>query len=172
MAKRVANRKASGKGGGGDASDAAWTARRTGVARTLGALLPKVTESAFRKRPAASGRLALDWGIIAGPKLSAVTEPRRLSAGTLTLACSGPMALELQHLSPQIIARVNRHFGQTIVERLRFVQDATLPLPRTARPAPAEPVAVDGVDDPALAEALGRLGARIAARAASARRKR
>ncbi len=66
-----------------------------------------------------------DWTEIVGPALAAVTSPRRLASGTLTLACAGPIALELQHLSGQLAERINAHFGRTLVERFRFVQDAT-----------------------------------------------
>jgi hypothetical protein len=77
-----------------------------------------------------------DWSQIVGPALGAVTQPLRFSAGTLTIACSGPVAMELQHLAPELIGRVNGHLGQAAVERLRFVQGslAPRPAPQAARP--------------------------------------
>jgi hypothetical protein len=72
--------------------------------------------------------------------------------------------MELQHLAPQLIGRINTAMGQALVQRLRFVQ-AALPPPRRAPPPPA-PVALpeklsaalDGVEDPELRAALARLG--------------
>ena len=132
--------------------------------RAVGALVPLLTRPAFRRRSAASAQLLSDWGAIVGPALAAVTQPRRLVGATLTLACSGPIALELQHMSGELIARINGHLGRAAVERLRFVQQA-LPIPvELAAPAPAtmplQPVA--GLAPGKLNEALARLGQAVA----------
>ena len=100
--------------------------------RPLAALLPAVTRTALRGRHAAATTLRLDWAGIVGPQLASETAPLRLASGTLTIACSGPIALELQHLSAALGERVNRHLGRDAVQRLRFVQ-----MPPTAAPAPA-----------------------------------
>lgn len=106
----------------------------------LGKLIPTVTRPAFRRRSPAGAQVLADWAQIVGPALAAVTSPLRLSAGTLTLACSGPVAMELQHLAPELIRRINGHLGRATVERLRFVQQA-LPGARAAPPAPPPPAA-------------------------------
>ena len=117
--------------------------RFPGAPLPLGNLIPAVTRPAFRKRSPAGAQLLADWAQVVGPALAAVTNPLRLSAGTLTLACAGPVAMELQHLAPELIARSNGHLGRAVVERLRFVQQA-VGAPR-ARPgaaiaAPAAPL--------------------------------
>jgi hypothetical protein len=100
-----------------------------------------------------------DWVRIVGPQLALVTEPRRLTRGTLTIACAGPVAMELQHLQDAVLQRINTHAGEKLVERLRFTQDHVA----TARAMPAPPrraVAkqpVEGVPDGALADALAGL---------------
>jgi len=94
--------------------------RFPGVPLPLSALVPKLTRPAFRKRSPAGAQLLADWAQIVGPALAAVTSPLRLSAGTLTLACSGPVAMELQHLAPQLVSRINAQLGRPVVERLRF----------------------------------------------------
>jgi hypothetical protein len=102
----------------------------------LGALIARLTRPAFRKRSPAGAQLMADWPDIVGPALAAVTQPLRLSAGTLTLACAGPVAMELQHLAPELMGRINAHLGRQAVERLRFVQQApagaapAVPLPK------------------------------------------
>ena len=75
---------------------------------------------------------------IVGPALAAVTLPRRLSAGTLTIACAGPIAMELQHLSGELIARINSALGAQVVTALRFVQTA-LAAPVAVPPPPPSP---------------------------------
>jgi hypothetical protein len=103
-----------------------------GGPRPIGALLPKLTRPIFRKRSPAGAQLMADWTEIIGPALAAVTAPRRLTGTTLTIACAGPVAMELTHLAPQIAARINQHLGRQAVETLRFIQEA---MP-AARPAP------------------------------------
>jgi len=163
MAKDAKDGKGASGAGAGQGPE--WRRMRA-VPRTLGAVLPSVTAVAFRRKSGAASRLMMDWAIVVGPRLSQVTEPRRVSAGTLTLACSGPVAMELQHLAPQLIERINRHMGQEVVQRLRLVQDASIRPPpvRVPRKEPV-PHVVPGVEDDGLRDALGRLGARIAARA-------
>jgi hypothetical protein len=105
-----------------------------------------------------------DWPELVGPALAAVTQPVRLSSGTLTLACSGPVAMELQHLAPQLAGRINAALGRVAVERFRFVQRApagALPRPApspTPAPLPARvESALAGIASPELREALARM---------------
>ncbi len=134
--------------------------------RPIGALVPGITRPAFKKRSPAGAQVLADWAAIVGPELSATTTPRRLIAGTLTLACSGPVAMELQHLSGQVIDRVNSHFGRILIERLRFVQDPTPPPPPLAPPPrrPAAAVALPGIEPGPLRDALSALGQVVAGR--------
>ena len=106
----------------------------------VGQLIPRLTRPAFRKRSPAGAQVMADWPQVVGPALAAVTSPLRLSAGTLTLACSGPVAMELQHLAPEVIARINGHLGRVAVERLKFVQQAPAGLVRAAAPPPSAPL--------------------------------
>ena len=134
--------------------------------RPIGALVPGITRPAFKKRSPAGAQVLADWATIVGPELSATTTPRRLIAGTLTLACSGPVAMELQHLSGQVIDRVNSHLGRILIERLRFVQDPTPPAPPLAPPPrrPAAAVALPGIEPGPLRDALSTLGQVVAGR--------
>lgn len=106
----------------------------------LGSILPAITRPAFRRRSPAGAQLLADWAHIVGPALAAVTTPLRLSGGTLTLACGGPVAMELQHLAPEVIARINSHLGRVVVERMRFVQRPGGARATPAPPAPAGPL--------------------------------
>ena len=131
--------------------------------RPIAALLPGITRPAFKSAGPAAAQVMADWPTIVGPALAAMAIPRRFAAGTLTLGCTGPVALELQHLSSQLIERVNAYLGRAAVQRLRFVQDMTPPPAPPARPrAPRPPVAVDGLPPGPLRDALGALAAAIA----------
>ncbi len=135
--------------------------------RPVSALLPAVTRAAFRRRSPAAAQILADWPSIIGPALAAVTTPRRLVAGTLTLACSGPIATELQHLATELIARVNAHLGSAPVQSLRFVQTTPAPAspPRTPRvtaaAAEAAEAAVAGLPGGELRDALVALGCAV-----------
>ena len=128
--------------------------------RPLGALVPRLTRPAFRRRAPATAQVLADWPAIVGPAIAAVTTPRRLSAGTLTIACSGPIAMELQHLSGELIGRINTHLGKPVVSGLRFVQTMGAEVPMAVAPeaAPeAETPAIDLPEGP-LRDALAALG--------------
>ncbi|GBR67693.1 hypothetical protein AA103587_0418 [Gluconobacter kanchanaburiensis NBRC 103587] len=109
----------------------------------------------------------MDWVDFVGPRLGKQTEPRRLSAGTLTLACSGPIAMELQHLAPQIIERINVACGlrgEYGIERLKIVQDlVAFERPSPKRPRPLQ-IEVPDIEDEELRLALESLGGHLGAR--------
>ncbi len=104
------------------------------------------------------------WSEIIGPALAPFTAPRRLVSGTLTLACAGPLAIELQHLAVEVVGRINTHLGGAAVQRIRFVQDIA-PAPAPAAPVHVPPEAakeaehaVAGLPEGELRDALAALG--------------
>jgi hypothetical protein len=132
--------------------------------RPLAALVPQVTRPTFRKHAPAAAQVLADWDAIVGPALAAVTTPLRLTSGTLTIGCVGPVAMELQHLSGELISRINTHLGSRTVQSLRFAQtlfDRPLPpLPPPPSPeakARAE-AAVADLPEGELRTALAALG--------------
>jgi hypothetical protein len=113
--------------------------------RGIAALLAPVVRPAFRKRAPAAAALLADWDSLAGPDFAARAAPVKFAGGTLTLACAGPTAMELQYLGPTLISRLNLALGQQMVERLRFVQQPPAilatpapPPPRNVRPPPPD----------------------------------
>lgn len=148
----------------------------------IAGLLNTVTRPALRSRGGALARLALDWPEVVGPALAAVTAPERLAGaaggGTLTIRASGPVALELVHLAPELLARINAHLGRQAVGRLRFTAEARRgaaarpPAPASAPAirAPGQDAvsraasAVSALPDGPLKDALARLGAQVLAR--------
>jgi hypothetical protein len=134
--------------------------------RAIGALIAPVLRPTWRKRAPATAQIIADWQSIVGPAIARDTTPRRLSAGTLIIACNGPVAMELQHLSDVLIARVNTHVGHRVVQRLRFQQDSIdsdRPLPAPPKPPSAKALqaidnAVADLPEGPLRQALAALG--------------
>lgn len=138
--------------------------RRTYVSLPLAQLVPGVTRPAFKKRSPAGASLMADWVSIVGPRLAAATEPRKLSRGKLTVACSGPTATELQHAAAALIERINTHAGTRLVERLRLVQDYVAPpAPSLPRVGTSQPVPLSELPPGELNDALAGLLAAIRA---------
>ncbi len=140
--------------------------------RALGALLGPVLRPAWRRRAPATAQLLMDWDSIVGPAIARDTMPRRLAGGTLAISCNGPVAMELQHLSDALIARINSHFGQKLVQRLRFMQDGSdigrpspdLPPPPSQQATQEAAHAVRDLPEGALRDALAALGRAVLSR--------
>jgi hypothetical protein len=122
--------------------------------------MPGITRPAFRRRAPATAQVLADWSDIVGPALAAVTAPRRMSGTTLTLACAGPIAMELQHMSEELVSRINSHLGRTVVQHLRFVQEILPPqaAPALLLPPDEPPPPIPGIPTGPLHDALARLG--------------
>jgi len=89
--------------------------------RGIAALLAPIVRPALRKRGASLAILIEDWPAIVGAEIGARSVPVKCAAGTLTLGCAGPDALELQHQVPALIARINLALGGAPIARVRFV---------------------------------------------------
>lgn len=154
--------------------------RRGGGFRTLAKTLPSVTAAALGRRGLALGRLLSDWPTVVGPEFAAQSVPERIlfargerTGGVLRLRVAPGFALMVQHVTPQIIERVNGFFGYRAVDRLALVQGPLpadgrrKPPPAKPKPGPAEEAwgasCVASVSDPDLRQALARLGAAIKA---------
>jgi len=126
--------------------------------------------------------IIVSWPEIVGERLAAYSQPvkvewpRRASPdgpadpSTLVIRTESAFALELQHLAPVIIERVNAFYGWRCVGRLVLKQG---PVIRPAAPAPPpEPgpteraeaaEAAKSVDNELLRDALERLGSAVLA---------
>jgi hypothetical protein len=151
-------------------------ARRNGV-REVGALLPEVGGMAFRRFGFTHSALIGRWREVAGPVYARWSVPESLrfprgqtTGGTLTVRVEGAFALQIQHVAPQLVERVNRLLGHNAVARLKIVQgDVPRPPARPAPPARAEgnlaavpDTMLAGVGDEGLREALRDLAAQLA----------
>lgn len=142
--------------------------------------MQQVTGALHNRQGFAEPALIQGWAEIVGPDLAAESTPIRLVAGkdgtggTLHIRVSGPLALELQHLQPQVLERVNGYFGYRAVSRLALRQaPAGTPLrkpPKRRKPAKlskTQQAELDAqlatVTDPELRTALSRLGRQVIA---------
>ncbi len=149
--------------------------RRGGGLRALAATLPKVTARAYGRRGFAEGGLAADWTSVVGRDIARRCQPQRLSfarngpreGGTLTLRVDSGFALELQHLEPLLIERLNSYFGYRAVAavnlrqgplRQKSAETASKPADLTPDEETRLQTRLAGVEDPEMRAALGRLG--------------
>lgn len=150
--------------------------RRT--ARPLPDIAGTLLAESFRRQGFASSELVLRWPAIVGAEVAQYAEPVKIQwlkvpdghtpePGTLVLRVEGPAAIEIQHMAQVILERVNRYFGFAAIGKLALRQ---APLrratPRAARAIDPQAVrsvaeSLPGDADPALRDALARLGAAI-----------
>jgi hypothetical protein len=139
-----------------------------------------VTKRAFARRGLTGADIARQWPAIVGAELAAHCRPRQLRFpkpgeavdGRLTLRVASGWALEVQHLEPLVLERINGFFGYRAVARLVLQQGPLAQLravPGRTRGAAAEKQApvplgkameakLSTVADPELRAALERLG--------------
>jgi hypothetical protein len=148
--------------------------KRRGGLRALASEVPRIAAPVLGKRGFAAAQLVSEWASVVGAELAAKISPDRLSFprserrdGTLRVRVAAGLAVEIQHRAPLILDRINGFFGYGAVSRLVLVQGppARPPCPAPARPRPlsADERAVldrrlDRIRDPALRDALRRLG--------------
>jgi hypothetical protein len=152
--------------------------KRPRNAAPLADLVGKTMGDAFARQGFAAVEIVTHWQEIVGDDLAKRSEPIKLawprrddpdSVGVLQIRVEGAYALEIQHLQPVIVERVNRYFGWRCVGRLAIRQGPVAS--RRKRPAPrkeptAEEVgkarqAIGKFEDDALAHSVARLGALI-----------
>jgi hypothetical protein len=106
--------------------------------------------------------IKVDW-----PRRGAATDPDEPApAATLVVRVEGAFALEMQHLAPLVIERVNAHYGWRCIGRL-VLKQGPVRRPSTAKP-PEAPLseeerrrvaeATGSVTEDGLRAALDRLG--------------
>ena len=161
--------------------------RKNPWSRPLADLVQTAIDPILRRQGFGQSCLVLFWDEIVGEKLAAMSQPVKVqwpaskrdwaadngsAPATLIVRVETGFALELQHLAPIVIERVNAHFGWRCISRLLLKQGpiaAPLPARHGVRPldkdaeTAAETIVGNGVDEP-LRQALVRLGACALAR--------
>ncbi|MFT5182469.1 MAG: hypothetical protein ACI8S3_002361 [Alphaproteobacteria bacterium] len=153
--------------------------RRNKSLRAVAIEADRITGPIRKKRGLAEAALISDWPDIIGAALAAESLPLRISrgadgtGGTLHIRVSGALALELQHMQPQVIERINGYFGYQAIARITLQQGPIgtrkPPAPKPAPPPSAEDAAalaaqLEGIADDDLRHALDALGRGILSR--------
>lgn len=146
---------------------------RSYSATPLAALAAKATGAAYARYGFASEALFARWPEIAGSALGRLSLPVKLSfprgqksGGTLRIMAEGGAALELQHLAPQLIERINTVFGYPAIAQLSIAQGPVAYRTSSTRNRALTPderetleIELAGIEDPQLKTSLSRLGA-------------
>ena len=142
----------------------------------------RLTKAVFSRYGFAYGEVLSQWPAIVGEDLGHVSVPERIrwpraggrdsrkAGGTLVLRVAEGRALEVQHLVPRILERINGFYGYEAVSALKILQGG-LALPPRAKPEPAPGNAgealcqrMQAIEDEALRSALLRLGTAVSQR--------
>ena len=147
--------------------------------RAVAAEADRVTEPIRKKRGLAEAALISEWSDIIGAALAAECVPLRIvrgadgTGGTLHIRVGGALALELQHMQPQVIERINGYFGYQAIGRIALQQGpigTSKPARRLPPTAPSSEDAaalaaqLEEIADDELRQALDALGRGILAR--------
>jgi hypothetical protein len=147
--------------------------------QSAAAAVSRIAAPMWRKRGFAESRIITDWAAIVGDAIAPYCVPLRIArpqrhggGGALYVRAAGAWAVELHHLSPQILDRVNSFLGFQAVTELKIVQGPVPSAPQRRRPKPLPPdarhlisEAVSEVPDDGLRDALERLGEALHKRA-------
>lgn len=160
---------------------------RGGGPLAVGAYVPGIARKVFEAHGFPSASILSDWPEIIGSDFAAITAPERLvwprggnqshideenpqrmpshrrSGATLVLRVEGPRSLEIQHIAPQLLERINTYFGYRAVAELRIMQG---PVKRDAPQTPpireVKQVSLEKeIEDEKLRAALAKLGGGI-----------
>ncbi len=156
-------------------------------ARSLAEFLPAALDPLVAKLGMSQATLILNWREIVGERAAEVCEPVRLrwpprgpksdparggDPATLVLRVQPGFALEIQHLAPALAERANAHLGWRCIDKISIRQEKlSRPIPRATVAPAISPQAqakaaelAQGVEEPALKDALTRLGAAVLSR--------
>lgn len=157
---------------------------RRASALPLGQLIGASLDPLLARRGFTESGLILHWSTIIGDRLARVCQPDKMQypprgpksapdaksgPATLVLRVESAMALEVQHLAPVIIEKINGHFGWAAVARLSLRQ-GPVAMQARKKPVRAAPDAAmeakahamsAAIDDASLRAHLAALGALV-----------
>ena len=154
------------------------------LARPLAEFLDVCLSPSLAAQGFATSDILMAWPDIVGGRLAAFTQPLKIEwkrkgphadpearpdPATLVIRVESAFALELQHLAPTVIDRVNTYYGWRCIGKLVLKQgpvrrvEKKLPTAPVLTPADREKVgkAVQPIEEEALKAALDRLGQAI-----------
>lgn len=157
--------------------DQAPRRKRGGPARRVGEMLPNIGQAGFRRFGFIQSAVVSRWPEIVGERYARVSAPESIrfprgerSDGVLHMVCASAHAPMMQHVTPEIIERINRFFGYSAVARV-MIRHGEIKLTKAQRPAPAQSAelseelgeSLKTIADPELKTVLEALAQGIAA---------
>lgn len=179
--------------GAGGAGGAPHRRRGSGRFRQAGQPVRARLAQAAARRGFAEPDVLLRWPEIVGAALAPACRPVKVIYGrapalgaTLLVEADGPRAIEIEHLAPRILERINQYYGYRAVSRLSISQaggaacgfaepgagfahravEAETEIVPAAETTNAADALVADVRDPGLRATLGRLAAYVLTRRA------
>ncbi len=156
---------------------------RKSWSRPLADLVGAAVNPVLARQGFGQSNIILYWDEIVGERIASASQPLKLQwpprgktpnpghgiePASLVIRVESGFALELQHLAPVIIDRVNAHLGWKCVGRLLLKQGPVIRSQPRQKPPPIDPEilaeaekSVTNIDDIQLRAALARLGARV-----------
>lgn len=158
---------------------------RGGPAKNISDLMPEIGRAAFRRYGFIQSSVVSRWPEIVGERYAEVSLPESIrfprgekEGGTLHLLVSGAHATLMQHITPEIVERVNRFFGYGAISQVRFRQgsiDASKDKEKRAVPPPSlKPAPIElgdslrDIGDPELNRVLESLASAVASKESDA----
>jgi len=145
---------------------------RGGAAKAIADLMPEIGRTAFRRFGFVQSSVVTRWPEIVGERHARNCAPESIrfppgekSEGILQLVVTPAYSTIIQHVTPEIIERVNRFFGYNAVARVKLRQGVvqapkgeTRAAPPSLRPIPMElGESLRDVGDPELRAVLESL---------------
>lgn len=113
--------------------------KRGGPARRMGEMLPEIGQAGFRRFGFIQSAVVSRWPEIVGERYARVSAPELIrfpngarTDGVLHMVCVSAHAPMMQHVTPEIMERVNRFFGYSAVGRV-IIRHGEVRLQRTKR---------------------------------------
>lgn len=141
--------------------------------KNLRTILTKITTPLAQQQGFIRASILLDWDLIVGERFAQYCQPEKIifpherrTGGRLTLKTSSAFALELSHLEPLIVEKINQYFGYKAVDKLLIKNGPVIPRVKKTHPTPVVDDATllhiesltNDVHDPKLKSALIELG--------------
>ncbi len=153
MARKASSKLASG-------SSSKDFRKHTATPRPVAAAIAPWLAKPAAKRGLRDARQMAEWGSIVGAELAGRTRPDKLDRrgrdGILRMTVVPGWALEVQHLEPLILQRINQFFGAGVVTRLVLKQGPVSP-PAAPKRAEATRPALSPESERALADACAKV---------------
>jgi hypothetical protein len=109
--------------------------------RPISGMIDRLSRPTFKKQSPSGAQIMSQWSSIF-PEYASATTPLKFSkqTKTLTIGCSSPQALELDHQKPALASRINGYLGMVLVDDIKF-KNYTIP-PSNAKQQQVKPTAV------------------------------